>query len=204
MPSPAPAGPAMLKQPGAAAEPRGRGTQPRVPPGRARRGWQPHGRCQRCARDAAPGSLPGGRRRARYPRLIPWHSPVELVPSCREPAWRGRAPFPAVPAFSPWDARRPRRHRGATAPQRGRCAHCGWSGARGSARSSRALPAAARTSGRVNGSGFTAQVTKSRVSITLSGGDHCLLHPALSEPTPRFLIPSEVSHSSFNAPIEVL
>lgn len=202
MPSPAPAGSAMLKQPGAAAEPRGRGTQRRVPPGRARRGWQPHGRCER---DAAPGSLrAGGRRRERYPRLIPWHSPVQLVPSCREPAWRGRAPFPAVPAFSPWDARRPRRHRGATAPQRGRCAHCGWSGARGSARSSRALPAAARTSGRVYGSGFTAQVTKSRVSITLSGGDHSLLHPALSQPTPRFLIPSELSYSSFNAPSEVL
>lgn len=60
MPSPAPAGSAMLKQPGAAAEPRGWGTRSQVPPGRARRGWQPHGRCER---DAAPGSLPGGRAR---------------------------------------------------------------------------------------------------------------------------------------------
>lgn len=77
---------------------------------------------------------------------------------------------------------------------------------RGSALSSRALPGTPALTDRLCGSGFMAQVTKSRASITLRGRERCLLHPASFEPPlalscPRkFLIPALMLPLKFCSP----
>lgn len=63
----------MPNQPGAATEPWGQGHSARCHPAGPGAGIPRKMR----ARDAASGSLRCGRRRARYPRLIPWLLPVE-------------------------------------------------------------------------------------------------------------------------------
>lgn len=114
-------------------------------------------------------------------------------------------PFLPFPRLFPEDARLPRRHRGARAPHRGRCALCGWSGAG-------ALPAppepsrGARSSHRFCGSGFMAQVTKTWVSIAVNREERSLLHPALSEAPLalsfplKFLIPALTQPLRFCSP----